>query len=246
MVTNNSNATSKTRNGMMEIERPGEELVFPGVIADICNLNWSELTQEQCVDVAWAYYYFSIQFRENLQIACSLFPNDEKLKDLEREECNTDNLSPWDGVAEPGEKMNHDEFMWRLLNLHEISDDKRQQFQAMGDLYLNEIRAMEPETRARSIASYEDGGLEQTFTAMLRMPAANNPSLAAFRHFLSEHIRFDSDPDQGHGALSRHLRPDDRILPLWVAFRRLFVEFVPELSQAGMASAPQRAFEPVA
>ncbi|MGD0429609.1 MAG: hypothetical protein ABSA58_00835, partial [Acetobacteraceae bacterium] len=57
----------------------------------------------------------------------------------------------------------------------------------------------------------------------------DNIALKAFRHFLSEHIRFDSDPDEGHGALSRHLRPDDRILPLWTAFARLLVDFVPTL-----------------
>ena len=57
-----------------------------------------------------------------------------------------------------------------------------------------------------------------------------NPALRAFRHFLLEHIRFDSDPNVGHGALSRHLSPDDRILPLWTAFRDLFRDFVPELT----------------
>jgi hypothetical protein len=53
--------------------------------------------------------------------------------------------------------------------------------------------------------------------------------VAAFRHFLSEHIRFDSDVSQGHGALARHLSPDDRILPLWNDFRQLLVEFTPNL-----------------
>ena len=81
-----------------------------------------------------------------------------------------------------------------------------------------------------SIASYEDGGLEAVFTAMLTMPNWDDPGVdAAFRHFLSEHIRFDSDPDAGHGALARHLQPDDRIEPLWTAFRDLLVAFAPGL-----------------
>jgi hypothetical protein len=54
--------------------------------------------------------------RENLEIARRLYPNDTKLQQLEREECNTDNLSHWPGVASAAEKMNHDEFMRRFCN----------------------------------------------------------------------------------------------------------------------------------
>ena len=32
-------------------------------------------------------------------------------------------------------------------------------------------------------------------------------SLQAFKHFLVERVRFNSDPDQGHGALCRHSHP---------------------------------------
>jgi hypothetical protein len=195
----------------------------------ICDLDWSDLSEQEFIDVAWAYYFFSIQFRENLTITCELFPNDPKLRQLEHEECATDNLSPWPGVAADGEKMNHDEFMHRLLQLSPISEAKRQAFEAEGARYLDEVRATDDVTRALSIASYEDGGLERVFRAFLRAPEWNNPTLKAFRHFLTEHIRFDNDPDQGHGALSRHLAPDDRILPLWLGFERLLVTFVPTL-----------------
>jgi len=197
----------------------------------ICEMDWSDLTEQEFIDVAWAYYYFSIQFRENLTIACELFPTDEKLQQLEHEECATDNLSPWPGVAASGEKMNHDEFMRRLLRPTPISDEKRCSFEAQGTRYLEEVRATDDLTRALSIASYEDGGLERIFRAFLRAPARDNAALKAFRHFLSEHIRFDNDPDQGHGALSRHLAPDDRILPLWLGFERLLVAFVPALQR---------------
>ncbi|MGA3003139.1 MAG: hypothetical protein ABSE20_15600 [Acetobacteraceae bacterium] len=195
----------------------------------ICDMDWSDLTEQEFIDVAWAYYFFSIQFRENLTVACTLFPHDSKLQQLEHEECATDNLSPWPGVAAQGEKMNHDDFMWRLLQLTPISDEKRRAFEAEGARYLDEVRAMDDLTRALSIASYEDGGLERVFRAFLQAPERNNPALKAFRHFLSEHIRFDNDPDQGHGALSRHLAPDDRILPLWLGFERLLISFVPTL-----------------
>lgn len=182
------------------------------------------------MDVARIYYYFSIQFRENLQIACELYPEGEKLRELEEAECNTDNLSPWPGVAHAGEKIDHDEFMRRLLTLSPVDDGHRNTLDLIGQGYLQTIREMEPEARARSIASYEDGGLERVFRAVLRCRHWGSPSLRAFNHFLVEHIRFDSDAEHGHGALSRHLTPDDsQVLPLWSEFQRILVESVPGL-----------------
>ena len=206
-----------------------ESDLYKGIVSEIGRMEWEQLNEREFLHVAHAYYFFSIQFRENLLVARILFPDDEKLKRLEREECDTDNLSPWPDVAEIGERMNHDEFMRRLLLLSPLPDEECHKFDVCGAGYLAAVDRTEPVVRALSIASYEDGGLEQVFRAMLRAPDFHNPALRAFRHFLVEHIRFDSDPDQGHGALSRHLRPDDRILPLWRGFRDLIVTFTPRL-----------------
>jgi hypothetical protein len=207
-----------------------ERFKFKDAILDICDLPWARLSQEDMTDAAWAYYYFSVQFRENLEITAGLYPNDDKLKQLVREECCTDNLSPFPGVAEAGEKMNHDEFMKRLIALEPMTEAKHARFEQLGQAYLDFIRAADPLTRALTISSYEDGGLESVFRAILEAPNWDTPLLAAFRHFLAEHVRFDSDPDQGHGALSRHLSPDDRVLPMWKAFHKLFTDFVPALA----------------
>jgi hypothetical protein len=204
-------------------------LEYERVIDEICLLNWAGLSGDATAAVARAYYYFSIQFRENLRIARGLYPDDGKLCQLEREECDTDNLSPWPGIAAPGEKMNHDEFMRRTLELQHGNDAERARLDALGQAYLAETRSLEPAVRAMSIASYEDGGLERVFRAFLTAPTWDSELLRAFRHFLSEHIRFDSDPDAGHGALSRHMAPTDRVLPLWTAFRDLLVASVPSL-----------------
>ena len=206
-----------------------EALKYENVIDDISQLSWASLTEDELTTTAWAYYYFSIQFRENLEIACELFPNDPKLRQLEREECNTNNLSPWPGVAEVDEKMNHDEFMARLLKLSPISAEKELHLEAIGQEYLDLVRTNPRIVRALSIASYEDGGLEKVFRAFLKAQHWGNPLLQAFRHFLTEHIRFDSDPEQGHGSLSRHIPPDNRILPLWSAFEQLLLRAVPQL-----------------
>ena len=77
------------------------------MIEEICNLDWTNLSKDELINVAWAYYYFSVQFRENLLTARQVRPEDELLKELERGECDTDNLSPWPGVAAVGERRSH-------------------------------------------------------------------------------------------------------------------------------------------
>lgn len=196
-------------------------------IAAICRMAWEHLSSDEVLQVAKAYYYFSIQFRENLEIACRLRPGDADLAMLREGECDTDNLSPWPGVATPGERLDHDEFMRRLLELQPVPDTRS--LESLGRRYLIRIRSVNDETRALSIASFEDGGLSRVFSAMLRMPDWSGPGQRAFRFFLEQHIRFDSDPEGGHGSLSRHLIPDDSILPLWSAFGEMLTDAVPRL-----------------
>ena len=115
---------------------PNESKAFAyeQVIDDICDLNWSNLSQEDLVNVAWAYYHFSVQFREGLELACALYPDDDRLRQLDQGERNTDNLSPWPGVAAIGERMNHDEFMRRTLTLTTISESRRRDLAALGQV----------------------------------------------------------------------------------------------------------------
>jgi hypothetical protein len=199
------------------------------VVDRICGLDWACIDRADLRLTAWAYYYFSVQFRVNLEIAHRLHPWDPLLSRLVREECDTDNLSPWPGVAEPGERLNHDEFMRRLLTLEPIGAAAQADLEAIGHEYLRKIRAEDDDVRASSIATYEDGGLERVFRAILRNQCWDTPLLAGFHHFLMKHISFDSNPNQGHGALARHLAPDHRVRRLWEDFYLLFVAPVPRL-----------------
>ena len=209
-----------------------EAVSYEQIINEICNLSWTVLNEEDLIRVAWAYYHFSVQFRECLEIARELYPDDERLLELDHGERNTDNLSPWPDVAAVGEKMNHDEFMRRTLRLTTIPEIGRLALTDIGNDYLRKVRAIDRSTRALALASYEDGGLERVFRVILTARHWNGPLQQAFKHFLTEHIRFDSDPDQGHGALCRHLTPDDRVLPLWAEFKRMLIEAVPRLIDA--------------
>jgi hypothetical protein len=211
---------------------------FPAVIDAICAMPWERLTSDEVLQVAKAYYYFSIQFRENLEIACRQRPDDAKLTALRLGECDTDNLSPWPKVAAPGEKLDHDEFMRRLLTLQPVQDNDF--LEALGKSYLNRVRAVDDQARACSIASYEDGGLSRVFSAMLRARHWQGEGQLAFRHFLEQHILFDTDDEAGHGCLSRHLTPDGSILPLWSAFAAMLALAVPRLAEKTEAGSAEQ------
>ncbi len=201
------------------------------VIDEIVGFDWPRLSQPEMLVAAWAYYFFSVQFREHLELACDFFPEDLSLRKLKAEECETDNLSPYPGVAALGERLDHDEFMRRSVQLSWISEAMRQQCQRAGQRYLQRVREAEPMTRALSIASYENGGLERLFRAMLTAPGFDDLALQAFRFFMIEHIRFDSDQGgAGHGELSRQLPPCEDVAELWMAFRDLLLELTPQLA----------------
>ena len=187
---------------------------YRSIIDAVCDLHWASLDRAGISAVAWAYYYFSVQFRENLRVAHALYPHDPALGRLVAEECATDNLSPWPGVAQEGEALNHDEFMRRILALSPIDPETQQRVEQAGRRYLSSTRAEDDHAKAASIASYEDGGLERVFNAMLQCHCWDTSLLQGFRHFLVKHIGFDSNPEQGHGALIRHLAPDERIVGL--------------------------------
>src|ERR1700722_1533820 len=155
-------------SSILELPKNNESHYDDDPLKIICMMAWDKLDEEDILFVANAYYYFSIQFRENLEIACLLHPGDIRLTSLRLGECGTDNLSPWPKIAAAGEKMDHDEFMRRLLTLQ--VNPRSELIEALGMNYLRQTRALDDIVRACSIASYEDGGLSRVFTAMLRAP----------------------------------------------------------------------------
>ena len=202
---------------------------FQLAIAEIASLNWRGLDRDELLMTCRAYYYFSKQFVDAVHIACDLYPTDQNLIALRQGECETDNLSPYPGIAEQGEKMNHDEFMRRVVESASLNQAARERVDILGREYLAKVGHMDSLTRAMALSSYEDGGLETVFRAILMAPDWSEPSLGAFKHFLVEHIKLDSG-DGSHGSLCRHIVADDRILPIWVAFKDLLVAAAPSLS----------------
>src|SRR5690349_14137882 len=119
--------------------------------------------------------------------------------------------------------------MKRLLKISPIDQYRQQRLEDIGQRYMANVRQIDLDVRAASIASYEDGGFERVFRAVLQAHSWETPLLQGFKHFLVQHIRFDNDPERGHGALSRHLGLDDRVFPLWAAFKNLLTKSAPNL-----------------
>jgi hypothetical protein len=221
---------------------PSVRFDFEAVIDDICGMQWQALTAGELMQTAKAYYYFSIQFRENLEIACRLYPADPLLQKLREGECDTDNLSPWPGVAEIHERLDHDEFMRRLLSFQTIARDD--EVSEIGQAYLATVRSLNDTVRAASIASYEDGGLARVFNAILRAREWQGAGLGAFKFFLERHIEFDTADCGGHGALARNLVLDNGITPLWSSFRDMLAAAVPALLPEGSRNVGEIVAEP--
>jgi hypothetical protein len=200
---------------------------YKTVIDQIGEFNWQGLSREELMAACRAYYYFSKQFVDAVHSACELYTSDQQLIELLEGECDTNTLSPYPGIAEPHEKMDHDEFMRRTIEIASLDEAVRKHVDKIGREYLDKVASADGLTRAMSLATYEDGGLEVVFRAMLTAKDWDEPSLRAFKHFLVEHIKLDSGE---HGALCRHLVADDRVLPLWDAFRELLVGAAPSLA----------------
>jgi hypothetical protein len=212
-------------------EASRETTPYARVIDEICELNWSALSRDELIDVAWAYYFFSVQFCENVGIARRLYPDDKRLEELDRGERDTDNLSPCPGVVHAGERVDHDEFMRRALNLEAIDELRLRRLLTIGAAYLGKVRATDDATRALSLPTYEDGGLERVFRSILRVRRWDGPLLQAFKHFLVGHIALDSNPVEGHGSLCQHLPPNAQVLDLWLAFKQSLIAAAPILAR---------------
>src|ERR1700677_1808651 len=98
---------------------------YQRVIDEIGNFNWRGLERHELMMACRAYYYFSRQFVDAVHIACDLYPSDQNLISLREGECDTDNLSPYPGIVAKGEKVNHNEFMRRVLDAPPLAKPPR-------------------------------------------------------------------------------------------------------------------------
>lgn len=184
----------------------------------VCDIGWETLNEQQMTSAVWMFYFRSVQFRENLEAAIRLHPDNQNLRTLTEEELHTNNLSPYNGIAAEGEYLDHDTFLKRIIETHPIPPEKRQYLENLGKEYLDSMTKMPDEIKAMCLVSSEDGGSSKIYTNILTSPQNcwKSNGMQAFRHFLQKHVEFDSTEgeDTGHGMLVRKLGIDDRVAPM--------------------------------
>ena len=68
-LQSDSTGVIDSTTGIHSTSLSSKEFEYERIIGDICNLNWTTLSRDELIGVAWVYYYFSIQFRESLETA---------------------------------------------------------------------------------------------------------------------------------------------------------------------------------
>lgn len=118
----------------VQVFKPLSETTYRylAVVDEIEALNWRSLSRDELMAACAAYYYFSVQFVQAVHIACELYPSDHSLIELRGGECDTDNLSPYPGIAQPGERMNYDEFMRRTVAMSSLGSGERRRIRRLG------------------------------------------------------------------------------------------------------------------
>tara|TARA_B100001989_G_C24540621_1_gene467343 strand:- start:1554 stop:2237 length:684 start_codon:yes stop_codon:yes gene_type:complete len=208
----------------------------------ICNLGWEDLSENQVKRALHGFYFFSQKFVDNLRTASNLYPEDDGIKSLMQEELNTDNLSPYNGVADEGEAMDHDVFLRRVIQISGLSEEENEELFTKGKQYLEAMDQMPPEAQLQCLVSCEDGGAIQMYSSVLKAQVldSEDPALQAFKHFLQKHVEFDNEEgaEAGHGTLVRKFEMEDKhIGPFW----NHFADFLETLVYGEKAEEPAQA-----
>ncbi len=203
----------------------------PLAVCEIAAMNWVALSPDERVDVAWTTYFFSVQCRESLNAALQVHPDHEGLKHYAQAVCQTTNLSPWTGVASPGEAMHHDEFLRRVLTREPVCQERRARLQRLGAAYLVTTRGLNAPVKAMGVLSYLTGGLDAVYRTIQSTAQGEGELMRGFRYFLTEHVRLvHASQAELPSASSAGSNDGDSAGLMWTAFRDLLLQTVPSLS----------------
>ena len=193
-------------------------------------MNWRRLSIGELIDVAWAYYFFSIQFRENLLIARELLPDDAQLEQLgSRRKGYGQFISLSRGCRRRGASGSR-----RVHAESVVADADRRASAAIASrrsarLISAKSAPLTVGQGPRASRAMRTGVLRKCSGACCRPRIGRIPCSQGFKHFLEKHIEFDSDVENGHGGLCRHLPPNEGVRELWTAFKESLIQVAPAL-----------------
>lgn len=207
--------------GRESLRSPEQPLEYKTVVEKIKSLNWENLDNQELQQLMYLSHVSAREFAEALRIALKLYPENENLQEMARGELQTNNLSFGDYQA----KGDHADYLGHFLEKMEVP----KHLTILGDLYQAACRELDDKTRAMSIFSREEE-LSGIFERILKAKDWSTSELTAFRHYLEQHIAFDSNKG-GHHDLTKEFPIDDSVKPFYEARLNMY-RAIPKLFEA--------------
>ena len=107
----------------------------------------------------------------------------------------------------------HADFLWHFIQKHGILAKVPQEVRESVGAYLQAVECLPRAVRVMSIVSRERE-LSGIFERILEAPDWSLPGLAAFRYYLEEHIKLDSN-EGGHADLLAGCEVDERVVEFY-------------------------------
>lgn len=164
------------------------------IVQQIANLDWAKASP---TDIILLSLCTAKEFAASLRLAVSLYPNDERLKEMVSGELETDNM-PFEDYTKKGD---HWEFLDHFIKKHGITSTSPKLQSAM-DEYVRGVEAFSDTERAMTIFSREEE-LTGIFEKIVAAHDWDALGLGFYAYYLRQHIFFDSG-DKGHAWLTKH------------------------------------------
>ncbi len=182
---------------------------YKKVVERIYNLAWEKLSAKELQTLMVLSGYAALEFAESLRIALNEHRESKAFQGMAAGELKTTNLTFDDYIK----KGDHSEFLWHFIEKKGISTDPN--VTNTGKEYLQKVQTLPKEVRVMSIVSREYE-LSRIFARILKAKDWSLPGLQAFRYFLEEHIKLDSE-EGGHADLLQGFKVDDRVTAFYEA-----------------------------
>ncbi len=164
------------------------------IVQQIAGLNWSKANPG---DIILLSHTTAKEFATSLRFGISLYPNDERLKEMASGELETDNMS----FEDYNKKGDHWEFLDHFVTKYNITPTKSALLDAMRR-YVTEVEALSESDRAMTVFSREEE-LALIFEKIVTAHDWDALGLGFYKYYLKQHILFDSG-ENGHAWLTQH------------------------------------------
>ncbi len=181
----------------------------------IRELDWENLDATSLQDVMYLSFISAFEFAEALRVALRLYSDDSLVQEMSEGELETDNLK----YQEYDKKGDHADFL--MYFMESCGYTPTEKIEQAGEQYLNVCRAFSDELRAMSVFSreFESTGI---FKRILSAKDWDACGLSAFRYFIEEHIRLDSE-DGGHHDMIKHYTITDEVDAFYEARYKMYL-----------------------